>query len=291
MSKLCFAALAVLGIGLCGCQEKRQTTTRGNISILVGESVLPVVQKEAAEFERLYEQAHIDIVPTTSREAIVQFLTGKVTTIVISRSLNEEEKRVVEAYKLTPHSWPFAMDAVVIIVHPANPISRMTYAQIGEVFSGRVRSWQKLGAGRGEIEPFVLSRNAGTAEYLLRTVIGDTVFTASAQRCSTSAQLVELVASRRQAVGFVGLAWANEKVKALEIAADSAATYVPPYQGFIYRGDYPLRRAIYVMSSDVGYAGLATGFITFLTSAQGQKIVTNSGLVPVTMPVKLVKIQ
>lgn len=290
MNKNCVAALVLIS-ALCGCQEKRQTTTRGSISILAGESIFPVVQKEAADFMRLYQQAHIEIAPATSREAIVELLTGKALTIIISRGLNEEEKKVVEAYKLSPRRWAFAMDAVVIIVHPENPVRQMTYAQIADVFSGKINSWRQLGTGGGDIEPFVLSRNTGTAEYLLSTVIGDTLFSASARRCSTSAQLVEMVARRRHAIGFVGLAWANEKVRALEVATDSAATFVPPNQGSIYRGDYPLRRTIYVMSTDVGYAGLTTGFVTFLTSAQGQKIVTNAGLVPVTMPVRLVKIQ
>lgn len=289
MKKHYAVAVMIAVVGLCGCQEKRQTTTRGQIAVLVGESVFPLVQKEVAEFVRLYEQAQIEISPSTSREAIVQFLTGKVATIIVSRDLNEEEKSVVEAYKLSMRSWPFAMDAVVIIVHPENKISRMTYAQVRDVFSGKTISWKQLGAARGEIEPFVFSRNTGTAEYFLKTVIHDTLFAASARRCSTSAQLVEMVATRRHAIGFVGLAWASEKVKPLEIAVDSAATFTPPYQGSIYRGDYPLRRIIYIMSTDIGYAGLTTGFITFLTSAQGQKIVTNFGLVPVTMPVKLVR--
>jgi phosphate transport system substrate-binding protein len=286
------AALAMAVVGTLGCQEKHQTTTKGSISVVVDESAFPLVQKEVAEFMRLYEKAHIEISPSTSREAIIQLLTGKVATIIVSRELNEEEKRVVEAYKLSLRSWPFAMDGVVIIVNPENRISRITYEQAREVFSGKTATWEKLDNGpQKKIEAFVLSRNSGTSDYFLKTVVHDTLFAATAQLCSSSAQLVEMVATRRHAIGVVSLSWKNEKVKALEVAAEGSSTFAAPYQASIYRGDYPLRRTLYIMSTDTGYAGLATGFVTFLTSAQGQKIVTNFGLVPVTMPVKIISFQ
>jgi len=291
MKRHCIHAVIIAVVGVLGCQEKRQTTTKGNISVLVGEAAFPLVQKEAAEFMRLYERAHIEISPTTSREAIVQLLTGKVATIIVSRELNEEEKKAVEAYKLSVRSWPFAMDAVVIIVNPENKVSRITYEQARGIFSGNTASWKTLGGSSQAIEPFVLSRNTGTAEYFLKTVVRDTLFAAAAKRCSSSAQLVDLVSSRRPAIGFVGLAWANEKVKVLEVAIDGNSSFAAPYQASIYRGDYPLRRTLHIMSTDTGYAGLTTGFVTFLTSAQGQKIVTKFGLVPVTMPVRIVQFQ
>ncbi len=291
MNKRCLPVLMVAVVIAMGCQEQGQTTTRGSISVVVGESVFPLVQKEAAEFMRLYEQSHIELTPSTSREAIIQFLTGKVATIIVSRDLNEEEKKAVEAYKLSMRSWPFAMDAVVIIVNPENPAEGVTMGEAGQIFSGKIANWKNLGGNSRAIEPFVLSRNTGTAEFFLNAVVHDTMFATTAKRCSSSTHIVDLVASRRGAIGFVGLAWVNEKVKALKVAADSATEYIAPNQALIYQGEYPLRRTIRIMSTDTGYAGLSTGFITFLTSAQGQKIVTHFGLVPVTMPVRIVRIE
>jgi len=278
-------------IAVVGCQEKHQTTTKGNIRILVGESVFPLVQKEVAEFMRLYERANIEISPTTSREAIIQLLTGKVATIIVSRELNEEEKTAVEEYKLPVRSWPFAMDAVVIAINAKNEVSRITYDQARDVFSGRLRNWKHLGGATQAIDPFVLSRNSGTSEFFLNTVVHDTMFAETAKRCSTSVQLVGIIGARPSAIGVVGLAWVNGGVKPLSVAINDTSAFVAPYQASIYQGEYPLRRKIYIMSTDTGYAGLAHGFVTFLTSAQGQKIVRDSGLVPVTMPVKIVRFQ
>lgn len=285
---LCLVA-AVLTV--VGCQEKHQTTTKGSIRVLVGESVFPLAQKEVTEFMRLYENASIEISPTTSREAIIQLLTGKVATIIVSRELNEEEKRVVEKYKVPVHSWSFAMDAVAIIVNKKNEVSRMTFGQARDVFSGRTQNWKKLGGASQEIEPFVLSRNSGTSEFFLNTVVHDTLFAETAKRCTTSAQLVDIVSIRSNAIGLIGLSWLNDNVKAMEVAVNDSSTFAAPYQSSIYQGEYPLRRRVQIMSTDTGYAGLAHGFVTFVTSAQGQKIVRDAGLVPVTMPVKIVRFQ
>ena len=56
----------------------------------------------------------------------------------------------------------------------------------------------------------------------------------------------------------------------------------------IYQQYYPLTRDIYIYTRADNY-GVAAGFSAFITSAPGQKIVMSSGLVPATMPVRLVQ--
>jgi phosphate transport system substrate-binding protein len=53
--------------------------------------------------------------------------------------------------------------------------------------------------------------------------------------------------------------------------------------------NYPLTRDVVIISREIG-TGLGTGFISFAASDKGQRIVLKSGLVPVTMPVRIVNI-
>jgi len=74
-------------------------------------------------------------------------------------------------------------------------------------------------------------------------------------------------------------------------APDSLGTrgnYYAPYQAYVYQGYYPIPREIYIYSTADNY-GVAAGFTSFITSGPGQKIVLQSGLVPATMPVRLVE--
>ncbi|HMD14487.1 MAG TPA: phosphate ABC transporter substrate-binding protein, PhoT family, partial [Bacteroidota bacterium] len=62
-----------------------------------------------------------------------------------------------------------------------------------------------------------------------------------------------------------------------------------PVQAYLYKGYYPITRGVNIYSKADSYS-VATGFTAFITSAPGQKIVLNSGLVPVTMPVRIVEL-
>ena len=111
--------------------------------------------------------------------------------------------------------------------------------------------------------------------------------------------MVDFVSSHPDAIGMLGLNWLpdnKDKVKVLELAdpdaPDSLGTrgkYFRPHQAYVFQGTYPLTRQIYFYSrADVYSVGI--GFVSFVTSAPGQKIVLNSGLVPATMPVRLVQL-
>jgi phosphate transport system substrate-binding protein len=63
--------------------------------------------------------------------------------------------------------------------------------------------------------------------------------------------------------------------------------YIQPYQGYLAQGTYPLRREVFIVSREAR-AGLGTGFASFITGDKGQRIILKSGLVPASMPVRIV---
>jgi phosphate transport system substrate-binding protein len=67
-------------------------------------------------------------------------------------------------------------------------------------------------------------------------------------------------------------------------------SYYRPYQGSIYDKSYPFVREIYLISRET-FAGLGSGFIHWACAEKGQLIVKKSGLVPATMPIRLVQIR
>jgi len=67
-------------------------------------------------------------------------------------------------------------------------------------------------------------------------------------------------------------------------------SYYRPQQGFIYNKSYPFVREVYLISRET-FVGLGSGFINWACGEQGQRIVLKSGLVPATMPIRLVQIR
>ena len=115
--------------------------------------------------------------------------------------------------------------------------------------------------------------------------------------------MIELVKQHPSAVGLVTMAalyqnwdvWPPVKetgIKAVAIGFSRDRGFFLPNQKTVNDGEYPLGRPVYLYVNETventysqGMSSLAHGFISFVSSAEGQKLVAQQGLVPATMPV------
>jgi phosphate transport system substrate-binding protein len=297
------ASFAVSTLGGLGCRpDSGESPTSGNLVVFSAESVAPALQEVVKKFNELYKNAHITLVVSTSREAVVKLLNNEATVIVSARSLNGEEQGVVKKYDLYVDSLQIAYDGVAAIVHASNPLNQLSVKELGEILTGKVKRWRDLST-RGRSSPEILvamgGPNTSTYDMMKNDVAGGESLTTRFYPCSTSTEVIRLVEQRPEAIGFVGVAWVSSessKVKVLELGTDEYFTdsagrqvkFFAPELAHIYRSFYPLRRTIYIYSREKGY-GLGAGFITFVASPDGQKIIMNHGLVPGTQKIRLVR--
>lgn len=283
-----------------GCQEERkETPTKGQVTVVVAESVAPVIKLEKEKFEELYQQAHVELQVATTREAIARLFNDSITVIISARPLNDEERAVQKRVNLTLGEYKVAIDAIAIVVNDKNPVTKLRMTQLDSLLSGSSKNWKEVGGELAPIEICLPSRNAATYEVVGTKVLHGGTYASPAGIVKTSMEMLDFVSNHANGIGMVGLNWLSEKkdnVKVLELAdpnaPDSLGTrgqYFGPHQAHVYRGYYPLSREVYIYSKADQY-GVAAGFITFITSAPGQKIILNSGLVPATMPIRLVEL-
>jgi phosphate transport system substrate-binding protein len=282
--------LLIAGLALAGCEKQGESPTTGALTFACAESVAPVFRKEAADFMRLYTKAVITLDSTTTREAVVKLARGETPMAVISRALNAEERRSFAAAKVEVDTFALAKEGVAVIVHPENAVRRLTLEQIRDIYSGKIARWEEVGGRGGKILPLTLSKNTGTAEVFFHEIGSDTTFSRALRLVPTSGEIVDAIAAERLGVGFVGMSRLSDRVRALAVARTASGEYVDIHQASVHQGTYPLVRTIYAIKTGGAY-GLANGFIAYLSSAPGQKIFLNAGLVPQTMPVKLIKIE
>jgi phosphate transport system substrate-binding protein len=62
-----------------------------------------------------------------------------------------------------------------------------------------------------------------------------------------------------------------------------------PYQAYVAQNLYPLIREVVIVSREAR-TGLGSGFFTYVANDKGQRVVLKAGLVPATMPVRIVEI-
>lgn len=75
----------------------------------------------------------------------------------------------------------------------------------------------------------------------------------------------------------------NKAIKVIPIRKNDSPYAFKPYQYDIYKGNYPLYRTIYAISTGAN-GTLQHGFYGFLTSILGQKVILNTGVMPANMP-------
>ena len=117
--------------------------------------------------------------------------------------------------------------------------------------------------------------------------------------------VINFVEKDRYALGVVSVNWISDKndtvtvkfLKRVKVAGistegnnDPGTTFYKPYQAYIAEGFYPFIRDVYCINRQP-YTGLAYGFSSFIAGPQGQLIILHSGLVPATMPVRIVEIK
>ncbi len=168
------------------------------------------------------------------------------------------------------------LDGIAVIVNPANPVSALTSAQIGDVFAGKVLRWSELGGKDEPISVHARDDRSGTYDTFAHLVLAGRPLVAGTKRHESSDELSDAVAGDVRAVGFIGLPYVRS-AKAIMVQETGSAALLPSPMT-VSTEDYPLARRLYLYVPP-GASLAARDFVDFTLSEEGQKIVQSSGFV------------
>jgi len=298
--KTLLAAWGLAFLFSCGHRaEPSDTPTSGHIKISVDETFNPVMDAELDVFHSLYKYAVLNAAYVPEAQAVKDLLADSARLVVLSRELNAGELKYFEGLKLYPRSVKIATDAIALITHPENNDTALTMEQLQMIFTGKAGNWNLLDPQNESAELRVVfdNTNSSTARYIKEKF--NTELPAYCFAANANSEVVSYVSQHKYALGVIGVNWISdsddstsveflEKIHVLRIISDSTdARGKQPYQAYIAQGSYPLTRNIYMITREAR-SGLASGFMAFVASDKGQRIVLKAGLVPATMPVRIV---
>ena len=305
-----FVFLFVFGLLLlssCGTDFKQpysDTTTAGKVKIEVDETVESLFRAQQKAFMGLYQYADIQLSSAPESECFQHLLSDSCKVIIASRKLLPNEEAVFKKRQLYPVTTRVAVDALALVVHPESNDSLLTITQLKEILSGKISDWKDVHPGSSGKINFVFDRNgSSTVRYLKDSLMGGNAFSQNCFAAQGNAAVLDYVSSNKGAIGIIGVGWISDsdekealsfrnKVKVVWLASKDQPVwpddYFQPYQAYIALEQYPLRREIYMINRE-GRAGLGTGFVSFVAGDKGQRIVRLSGLLPATMPVRIIQ--
>lgn len=303
------ALIIVLSLMLFSCKggtrELDETPTRGDIRIIADESFQPIVDTEVFTFTQLYTNARIKPLYKPEFDVINDFMNDSAKVIVTSKRLSDDQIQYLRDSLIVARTIAFAWDALALVTNKENYDTLLNYNDVRDIFKGFKTVWKDLDpkSNLGTIRVIFDNTKSGNVRYFkeLFDITGDLPKNFFA--VNSNMEVIDFVSRNPDALGIVSKNWISDKddpqsmryIQKVNIAGISQqyandGSYYRPDQGFIYTKAYPFVREVYLISRET-FSGLGSGFIQWATSQQGQTIVLKSGLVPATMPIRLVQIK
>ncbi|MGZ5244584.1 MAG: PstS family phosphate ABC transporter substrate-binding protein [Bacteroidia bacterium] len=288
--------------------RKLDTPTSGNTSVTIDESVKPLFDLELETFHALYKKAKINALYLPEGEAIKLFMDDSVKVVVTTRQLTEEEKEFFKKKKIPVKTTKIAYDAVAMIVNNQNSDSTLTLAQLGDIMQGKITRWNQVhpGFSKDKIQIVFDHSASSTLTYVSKYFNLPDSLPGNFFAVNSNPEVVKYVETNKAAMGIIGVSWISDRqdsttinflnrIKVLALSPPDSITdtdqpYYQPYQAYIAQRYYPLVREIYTISREAR-SGLGTGFVSFVAGNKGQMIVRLTGLLPATLPVRLVNVK
>jgi len=246
----------------------------GNLRIDGSTTVLPIAQKAAEAYMKEHPQVSISVSGGGSGNGIKAIIDG--TTDIADSSRFIKDGEVKQAIEKGSYPVPFAVayDCIVPVVHPGNPVKNLTVDQLRGIYKGEIDNWKAVGGP--DLKIVVVSRDtsSGTYEVWEEKVMNKERVSPAALLQASSGAVAQAVAGNKFAVGYLGIGYLNDKVKALtvnDIVGNEETTL---------NGTFPVARPLYMFTR--GWpTGDALNFVNYMMHPQkGQKWVKEAGFVP-----------
>jgi len=240
----------------------------------------------AEAYQQVRPQVQISVTGGGSGTGMAALINGTVDIANASRRIKPEERAAAEANGASPVEFVVARDAIAIIVHPDNPVDRLTIDQIAAIYTGEIDNWKLVG---GEDRPIVrLSRetNSGTHVYFLEEVLrkgdpqSEALFSPDTLLLPSSEGITAEVRDNPNAIGYDGLGYVTPEVKVVAVAPAGGTDFAYPTVETVNTLQYPIARELYMYT--VGEPqGEVLEYLNWIMGDQAQSIVSQLGFVPI----------
>jgi phosphate transport system substrate-binding protein len=297
---------AAMSIAACGgpAADERPKVVR----LAVDETVRPLIEEMVDVYARRYPKLSFDVRYVPEAEALRLFEADSVRGAVLAGELPKPLlRRLKDSLNVLTTTRALAIDGVSLVVHPSNPDSALTVAQIRDVLTGKIKTWNAL-TGKGTQRQIVAvfdHEQSSLVRYAVDSLLKGEKFGANVHAAGNNAAVLEYVAKNPDALGFVGFNQISKAfqtgnadelgVKTVAVASENRdpknykrlADYSHYY---LKTREYPLTRKLYITHREPSH-GPASGFTAFAAGNDGQLIVHKTGLLPVNVVIRLVEMK
>lgn len=286
--------------------SNKETATSGNIKIAVDDSYRLLGEAQIDVFTSIYKYATIKAIYASEDSILQLFLKDSVRLMVTSRTLTKNEEAYLQTKYIYPRTVKVAYDAVAFIENKNNPDSGIRYNTIRDIFMGKVNNWKQINPKSRLQDMKVVFDNNRSAN--IRYITNKFGLTGGLPKycfaAQTNDEVINYVQKHTDALGVISVNWISDphdsvshafltRVRPVGITSEyfsEGNEFFQPYQAYIADKSYPFVRDVYTISRET-FVGLGSGFVQFFAGEKGQRIVLRAGMVPATMPVRIIQLK
>ena len=239
----------------------------GKLTLNGSTSMAKVCQALGEAFSAKYPGVTVEKSGNGSGDAPKAVDAGTALIGDLSRNLKDEENP--DNYEVVQ----IAIDGIAIAVNKDNPVDDLTSEQIQKIFTGEITNWKEVGGEDAQIVVIGREAASGTRDGF------ESIFKAKdckyAAELTSTGEVVTKVGSDKAAIGYVSLDSVNDTIKAVKV--DGVEANEENIKNETYKAQRPFIE-IYKKGSD---DELVKAWFEFIKSDEGQKVITDTGLIAV----------
>lgn len=169
--------------------------------------------------------------------------------------------------------------AVLVLVHPSNPVKRLSISQVADIFAGRIRNWNEIGGVNRRIQVLVPNPDSSLFDTVRAELGTDLEILPSARRMGSSLDTVDLIGADPAAIGLAHSDYRGNAT-ALSLTSPCGLLHEP--------GEFQIASEAYPFSSRLAlYATNKASeqvkdFVAYARSSEAQQMLQDKGFVSLT---------
>ncbi len=302
-----FALLALL-LWACGGKAPDPTTddklTSGRVVLLADEGLRPLMERQEQVFESFYTKADVQFRYMPAAELLQAMMNDTVRCAFASLLPGGDQEAWLRSRQRVARNVPICTDGIAVLANKERSLRNLALPTLRAMLRAG-DSWPSWAMVDGRSPARVALVFDGPGSGVMRT-LADSLFPGEAVTLNGTtapdvAAVVTRVAGDPNSLGLVPFSSLSDlddpvmrdlrarvDLVALSPSMDTARA-VPPTQGTLADGRYPLRRKVYAILTEPK-SGLGTGFVSFVAGHKGQRIILKQGLAPQQVPARDVEI-
>lgn len=221
-----------------------------------------------------------------THRAYESLIESKTDVIIASRDISRNELELARNSGVDIETEPLAIDALVFIVNPKNPVKNLSSDQVRKIYTGEITNWKEVGGVDHAITPYIRNEDSGSQEKMETLVMkGLTMIDGTYMPEIIGSQMASpylQIEMDEYGIGYTPFFYCTAMVRDLLKVNMMSIDGVEPIKKSLSENTYPFVSSIYAaVRKTESHESMAYKLFQFLFTKRGADMIDESGYIAI----------